>query len=323
MDKMKLGIDVGGTKVAYGLLAADNQIVYQYQTANDLEITPEGFTEKICQDIQYVLEQSGCPLANLAGLAIAMPSYVDYENGIVVTSGSLYKLKNYPIGKQLKERFPETSIIIDNDTNVAALAEHHYGAGVGFRNMVYVALSTGLGTGFIVNGDVFRGSYGGAGESGHMIITPGQGLTDGCGNQGCFMSYVSGSQLVRHAIKSIKEGVATSLTKKRSKIAEITAQDIAEACKQGDELSEKLISQSVYYAAMHIYNLFIAFNINCYVCGGGLTNMGSFYLERIQAQVDEFNKQENQKIYIKEAKLKGTSGIIGCGVAIDIKERGE
>ena len=317
MNKLKLGIDVGGTKVAYGLLSEDNKIVYQYQTANDLEITPDEFTEKLCKEIHDTLEQSGHDLANLSGIAVAMPSYVDYDNGIVITSGSLYKLKNYSIGEQLKARFPNASIIIDNDTNVAALAEHKYGSGKGFHHMVYVALSTGIGTGFIINDALFRGNYGGAGESGHMIITANQGLTDGCGNQGCFMSYASGSQIARHAVKAIEEGTQTLLTGMKDNLLDITSVDIAAAYKKGDALSTKLIEQSAYYAAMHIYNLFIAFNINCYVCGGGLTNMGDFYLEKIRTHVDSFNKQENQKIYIKEATLKGTSGIIGCGVALD------
>lgn len=317
MNKLKLGIDVGGTKIAYGLLTEDNKIVYRHQTPTPLEITPEEFTLKLYTEIDSLLSFAGRRASDLAGIAVGMPSYVDYQNGIAVTSGSIHHIKNYPARDILKKRFPGIPVIIDGDTNMAALAEHRYGAGKAYEHMVYVALSTGLGTGFIINGQLFRGSYGGAGESGHMIITPDKGLTDGCGNQGCFMSYACGSFLVKHAIRYITDGTPTSLTDMVEHMEDLTAKDIVEAYKHGDSLSEKLVNQLLYYSSLHIYNLFIAFNINCYVCGGGLTNMGSFFLEAIQQQVDSFNKQKNQKIYIKKAGLGSDNGLLGCGAALD------
>ncbi len=318
MNKLKLCIDVGGTKTAYGLLDDENHIVYRFQTPTPLEIMPDEFTEKIYTETDEVLKNFGCAREELSGVAVGMPSYVDYENGIVVTSGSIHNIKNYPARAVLEKKFPGIPVLIDGDTNMAALAEHYLGSGQGFPHMVYVALSTGLGTGFIIDGRLFRGSYGGAGESGHMIITPGEGLTDGCGNPGCFMSYACGSYIVKHAVNAIESGIPSSLKDMVSDLSELTAKHIAEAYKQGDSLAEKLMKQLISYSALHIYNLFIAFNINCYVCGGGLTNMGDFFLERIQEEADRLNKQENQKIYIKKAALGGDNGLLGCGIALDL-----
>lgn len=322
METYKLAVDVGGTKIAYGLLTGDNKIVHRCQTPTPLEITPDEFTRKLYGEIDTFLSQTGFEEDSLSGIAVGMPSYVDYDNGIVVTSGSIHNIQNYPAKDILLKKFPHVPIIIDGDTNMAALAEHRYGSGKGYPHMVYVALSTGLGTGFIVNNSLFRGSYGGAGESGHMLITPGEGLTDGCGNQGCFMSYACGSYLVKHARQHIENGVVTSLTSLVPDLDTLTAKDIVEAYKHGDSLCEKLISQLLYYSSLHIYNLFIAFNINCYICGGGLTNMGSFLLDEIQKQVDALNKQKNQQIYIRKAALGGDNGLIGCGVALDNERKG-
>lgn len=191
MEKYRLAIDVGGTKIAYGIFNEENEIIFRHRTATPLEIMPDEFTEKLYTEIDEVLEKSGIPLSELKGISVGMPSYVDYENGIVVTSGSIHNIKNYPAKAVLEKKYPGVRIVIDGDTNMAALAEHEFGAGRGFKHMVYCALSTGLGTGFIVNNDLFRGSYGGAGESGHMLITPGEGLECGCGNKGCFMSYAA------------------------------------------------------------------------------------------------------------------------------------
>ena len=127
--------------------------------------------------------------------------------------------------------------------------------------------------------------------------------------------------LMKHAVNAIEEGIPSSLKDMVSDLSELTAKHIAEAYKQGDSLAEKLMSQMIYYSALHIYNLFIAFNINCYVCGGGLTNMGDFFLERIQEEADRLNKQENQQIYIKKAALGGDNGLLGCGIALDLTLR--
>lgn len=317
MKHFKLAIDVGGTKIAYGLLDKDNHIIHRYQTPTPLEIMPDEFTQKLYTEIDEFLKKTGETTNSLSGIAVGMPSYVDYVNGIIVTSGSIHNICNYPARDILKNKFCDIPIIVDGDTNMAALAEHKYGAGKNYSHMVYVALSTGLGTGFIINNNLFRGSYGGAGESGHMIITPNEGLTDGCGNQGCFMSYACGSYLVKHAKLEIQNGTTTSLTTLVPNLELLTAKDIVECYKHGDSLCEKLINQLLFFASLHIYNLFIAFNINCYVCGGGLTNMGDFLLDEIQKRVDTLNKQKNQQIYIRKAHFNGDNGLIGCGVALD------
>lgn len=318
MGNYRLAIDVGATKTAYGLFDENDRIVYRHRTRTPLEITPEEFTRKLYTEIDDVLEQSHTPLSALKGIGVGMPSYVDYENGIVVTSGGIRNIKNYPAKAILTKKYPGIRIIIDGDTNMAALAEHKYGAGQGYRHMVYCALSTGLGSGFIINDELFRGSYGGAGETGHMLITPGEGLECGCGNKGCLMSYACGSFIAKHAQLAIQKGEKTIMRDMVSDISQLTSIHVAQAYQAGDDLADRLMKQMIYYIAVHIYNLFIAFNINCYVCGGGLLNIGDFFLEDIRRQVNEFNKQENQEIFIKAAELGGDNGIIGCAAALEL-----
>ncbi|MCI8292464.1 MAG: ROK family protein [Hespellia sp.] len=317
MGDYRLAIDVGATKIAYGIFDEESKIIFRHRTSTPIDIMPDELTAKFYNEIDDVLERSQISLSNLRGISVGMPSYVDYDHGFVVTSGGIHNIKNYPARDVLEKKYPNTRIVIDGDTNMAALAEHKFGAGRGFPHMVYCALSTGLGSGFIVNNQVFRGSYGGAGETGHMLITPGEGLECGCGNRGCFMSYACGSFIAKHAQLAIQNGEQSMMSSMVSDISEITSIHLAEAYRAGDALAGRLMDQLIYYIALHIYNLFIAFNINCYVCGGGLLNMGDFFLERIRTQVDTFNKQENQKIYIKAAELGGDNGIIGCAVALE------
>ena len=313
---LKMCIDVGGTKIAYGILNGDNEILFRHQTKTPIDITPDEFTQKMYKEIDEALALAGMKEEDLVGIALGMPSYVDFERGYVISSGSIEKIKNYPVREELQKKY-SVPILVDNDTNVAALAEHKYGAGRGFKHIIYMALSTGTGTGFIINGDLFRGTYGGAGESGHMIVTPGQGIIDGCGNPGCIMSYSSGCQVTRHAKIMIEAGYKTMLADMVDDLDDLTAKDIAEAYQKGDEVATKIFDMMCKYAAIHIYNLFISININCFVCGGGLTNMGDFYLDRIREEVDKLNHQDNQEIIIKKAELDGDFGLIGSGILID------
>ena len=120
MSKLKLCIDVGGTKTAYGLLDDRNHIVYRFQTPTPLEIMPGSiYRENLYERRSEVLKNFGCAREELSGVAVGMPSYVDYENGIVVTSGSIHNIQNYPARAVLEKKFPGIPVLIDGDTNMA------------------------------------------------------------------------------------------------------------------------------------------------------------------------------------------------------------
>jgi glucokinase len=217
------------------------------------------------------------------------------------------------------ERLDNTRVIIDNDAHTAAIAEHRHGAGRGFENMLYCPVSTGISTGIIINGKIFRGRYGWAGESGHMIVTPGDGVECGCGNQGCLMSWCSGSMIVRHIKRWIEAG-------EKSRITDIAGDDelncnhLACAYNEGDALARRAIAQMVRFLGIWTYNLYVTLNINCFVFGGGLLKLfrslmvdgkpGSL-LDAMKEVFDGYNKN-SMPVYFKEAELGDDFGIIGA-----------
>lgn len=314
MEKYRLGIDVGGTKVLYGLLDEACNVKARCRTAMPGDVTPEQLTDKLETEARAFLDEQGVDPGRLDGIGVGMPSYVDFERGVVISSGSIDRIRNYPARQLLEERFPGVRVLVDNDTNLAGLAEHRRGAGRGERHMLYTALSTGIGSGFIIDGRLFRGSYGGAGESGHMLVTPGEGVLCGCGNRGCIMSYASGRMVMRHVENHMRAGRATSL---KSVGGELTSRELAQAAAQGDELALEMMDQMTTYIAVYLYNLFMAFNIRCNVCGGGLTNLGEPFFREIRRKVDGFNHQEGQIIDIRPAQLGGDNGVIGAAMLFE------
>lgn len=310
--KYRLGIDIGGTKIAYGIFDQDGVIVYRYKTATNANANPTEFEQTVTKDIDGILRSQNMTIEDLCGIAMGFPSYVDFEKGEVVFTSNMVNLRKFKARDAFEKHYPNTKIVVDNDTNIAAIAEHTYGAGRGYDHMLYTAVSTGIGSGFIINGQIYRGAYGGAGESGHMLITPDQGVMCGCDNKGCFMSNASGSMIVRHAKKAILEGENSVLSDMVDNLDQLTAVHINEACQQNDPLAIRLRDQIGYYIGVYIYNFFIGLNLNCYVLGGGMMNLGQPLIGKIEETFDRYNHQKDQKIYIKQAELNQDVGIIGA-----------
>ena len=230
----------------------------------------------------------------------------------------MINLNHFYARDTFQEYFPNSQILVDNDTNLAAIAEHRYGAGKNLKNFLYTALSTGIGSGFIINNDIFRGDYGGAGESGHMIINPEKGIQCGCENNGCFMSFASGSMIVKHIANELRNGRQSIIAEMvGGDFEKITAEHLNLAFTQGDPLAEQMLDQIGYYIGLYVYNMFMSLNFNTYIFGGGMVNFGEPLLERIQKSFDHFNHQKDQIIHLKKAELGNDFGIIGAVELLD------
>ena len=207
--RYRIGIDAGGTKVAYGLFDEKNVLVDRFQHPTPITADGPAFCDLVIESLHGLLRKNALEMRDLQGVGICMPSFILFDEGYVCMTSAMVNIRDFAMRDYLQERL-NVPVVLDNDSNVAALAEHRYGAGQGSRHMVYVATSTGIGSGLILNGELFRGSYGWAGECGHMLITPDAGLDCGCRNSGCFMSWASGRYIPQH-IRRMAEGRQTSM----------------------------------------------------------------------------------------------------------------
>ena len=310
MGKFSIGIDVGGTKIAYGLFDDSANLVAKRAHPSDSTCPPEPFFDRIALEALQLAADNAVTKTDLLGVGVGVPSYVKYDEGRIVKTVNLTCLNDFPARDYLSQKLG-LPVALANDAQAAALAEHRHGAGRGFKNMLYCPVSTGISSAVIIDGRLFRGSYGWAGETGHAIITPGERILCGCGNRGCMMSYVSGSMIAKHAQKRISEGEKTALTEIAGGADRITAQHILTGYDLGDPLSIQLVAQMAKYMAVWLYNLYVTFNINCIVFGGGLLKFGDRLFPAVRAQFDAYN-QSDLPVYFKNAELTEDFGIVGA-----------
>jgi glucokinase len=310
MGKFFMGIDVGGTKIAYGLFDENAKLIAKKSMASDSTCPPEPFFDRIAGEALKLAAENDIPREDLAGVGVGVPSYVKYDEGRIVKTVNLTCLNNFPARDYLSGKLG-LPVALANDAQAAALAEHRHGAGRGFANMLYCPVSTGISSAIIIDGKLFRGSYGWAGETGHAIITPGEGILCGCGNRGCLMSYVSGSMIVKHVQAKIAEGEKSILPELAGDASRITAYTIQQGYDLKDQLSLWVVAQMAKYMAVWLYNLYESFNINCFVFGGGLLKFGDRLFPEVRRQFDAYN-QSDLPVYFKNAELTEDFGIVGA-----------
>lgn len=299
-----IGIDAGGTKVAYGLFNPAGERIDRAQHPTDVCATGESFSDTLVENIQAILARNNMKDSDLDGIGICMPSFILFDEGYVLMTSAMPGIKQFPMRDYLRERL-NTTIVLDNDSNAAALAEYRRGAGRGSRHLVYITAGTGLGSGIIIDGRLFRGSYGWAGESGHMLATPDEGVLCGCENRGCYMSYASGCYLGAQVERRKKAGAKSSLTPLSN------GEDVLCAYSKGDALAEELIKSMAHYIAVCVFNVYQMLNIDTFVFGGGLVHYGDALFAPLRAEFDRYNHIP-LPVYFKMAELKADFGIIGA-----------
>ena len=309
MNAYRIGIDAGGTKVAYGLFDDENHLLDRFQHPTPIEADGPAFCDLVIESVDAMLKKNGLARKDLRGIGICMPSFLLFEEGSVCMTSAMVNIRDFAMRDYLTERL-NVPIILDNDSNVAALAEHRYGAGRGSRNMIYVATSTGIGSGLVLNGQLFRGSYGWAGECGHMLITPDEGVECGCRNKGCFMSWASGRYIPQH-IRRMAENRETIMDLG----PDLDGVELLRACKAGDPLALEVLQQTAHYIAVCVFNIYQLLNVNLFVFGGGLVNFGPMLYDKVRAEFDRYNHIP-QKVEFRFAELKQDFGIIGAAELI-------
>jgi len=311
-DDLILGIDLGGTKILTAVANSQGKIL-----SRDHSITPakkgyEAVIQSILESAHRALEQANIAISALTAIGVGAPGISNPETGILFTSPNLPGWRDVPLRDIMQERLGKKTFLI-NDANAAALGELYFGAARGARNFIYITISTGIGGGIIIDGKIYGGAIGAAGEVGHMTIDD-DGPICNCGNRGCWETLASGTALAREAKHRIKEGVGTSILKyAEGDVERVTAQVIHNAAEQGDSLAKELIARTGYYVGVGLANLINIFNPELIVIGGGLSNIGDMLLEPASEVAGERAYKESfQAVRFAFAELGRNSGVLGA-----------
>jgi glucokinase len=307
-----LGIDLGGTKIITAVVDGEGRIIARDYQETEAQGGPAAVVGQITEAATNVIAESGVNSAGITGVGVAAPGPIDAESGVVTAPPNLPGWKDVPL-KQLIQDQLGLPTALENDANAAALAEHRFGAGQGTKHMIYVTASTGIGGGFILDGELYAGATGAAGEIGHMTIIP-HGPLCGCGNQGCLEALASGRAIAREARERVRQGAPGLIADLADgDLERISAKLVAEAADQGDTEAANILDEAMTYLGIGMANLVNLFNPELIVIGGGLTKMGERLFGPVRSIIDQRAFPASaQAVRVAPAELGDDAGVLGA-----------
>lgn len=272
-----LGLDIGGTKLAAGVVSYAGEI----RSFKSAPTPPEGWRaamEVLLALGDQVLAAAGLRSADLGGIGIGCGGPLDSAAGTVIGPPNLAGWDSVPVVGVVAEHFGRAAVL-ENDGSAAAVASYLWGRWAGTPDLVYLTISSGIGSGVITGGDLFRGAAGNGGEIGHSLVVW-NGRLCGCGQRGCAEAYVSGHSIARRAQEAIATGRVTALN---SVTAMPTAKDVAAAAVGGDQLACELWDETTAILGRVVASILNVLEPQLVILGGGVTQAGSMLLDPVRA----------------------------------------
>ena len=311
------GVDLGGTKLAIGLVNAQGQVIDRRESKDHVSLDPEGIVAAIAEGIDVLLARNGLSRVDLLGIGVGTAGHLRFDEGVVITMSNLPGWKGFPLRDSIEELFPGVAVAVDNDANAQAWGEFLYGAGSGTSNMVFMTLSTQIGAGIILGGTMLRGMTGTAGEIGHTIVETESEEVCPCGNRGCLISLASGVAIPGTVKRLLKRGSRSGLVDTlTADTVRLDGEFVARGLAADDPLCRDLVAEFAYYIGTGVYNVFQIFNPERIVLGGGLMNWGEPFLEGIRRRVKELARDMMyEELEIVPAGLEAP-GIVGAAALV-------
>lgn len=307
---MKIGIDIGGMSVKYGLVDENNQIVGRYTLTTDTEIKAEEFIDLMAKGVDSLLKEGGIKAEQIQGMGIGCPGIINSKTGTVVYSNNI-GWRDVAMEQQLKNHF-SWNIAMANDADTAGLGEVCAGAGKGIDNAVLLTLGTGVGSSVIINKKIFSGPLNGGCELGHISIDP-KGRLCTCGHRGCLEAYASASALMI-AGKELVEQNPNSALAKLADGKEVTAKMIFDCSETGDAATEQVVTDYMDSLALGISNVINIFRPQLVILGGGVANRKEKLTKPLTPLVNDlvFGGVDGEIPPIVTSILGNDAGIVGA-----------
>ena len=277
-----VGVELGATHTFVIVADLKPQTIVELEQDFDITVGPEAGLCRVIELVRQALAQAGVSPERVLGMGIGVPGPVRHDMGSVTFPPIMPGWHGFPLRVRLEEELGVT-VYLDNDANLGALGEWAHGAGQGVDNLAYIKVGTGIGCGLLINGNIYRGQSGSAGEIGHITIDE-NGPPCRCGNYGCLESMAAGPVIAHRAQSAIRAGQKTILAQAES-VEKITAMDVARAAFQGDPLSLQLFHETGRHVGVALAGLINLFNPKMVIIGGGVARAGDILLEPIRRSV--------------------------------------
>lgn len=306
MKKYGFGVDIGGTTCKIGLFETDGTLLDKWEIKTNTENGGASILDDVAAAVDGKLVQEGISREEVQGIGVGVP-------GPVSADGTVLKCVNlgwgvFNVAEVLNEK-TGLSVKAGNDANVAALGETWQGGGKGYSNVVMVTLGTGVGGGIVVDGKIVAGANGAGGEIGHILMNENETDTCGCGKKGCLEQYASATGIVRMAKYMLAEDTRDSVLRKTE---EITAKDIFDAAKAGDETAKALVEELGKMLGKALANIACVVNPEVFVIGGGVSRAGNVLIDVIEKYYIQYTFHACRDAKFTLASLGNDAGMYGC-----------
>ncbi len=316
-ERFSIGIDLGGTKILAGVIDAHGKVVGKGKKATGAKKGVDSVLERIHIAMDEALAVSGLGKKHISAIGIGVPGIFDASTGVVKEITNIPGFRNIDLAKSLRQ-FVDVPVVMSNDVRVAAVGEHRIGAGRGIQNLIAVFVGTGIGGGIILNGQVYAGSRGSAGEIGHMVVMAHGPFAVGGGVRGGIEALASRSAIERELRAALAQGRESALPALMAeKDGELKSSVLARAVEMNDALTIEVLRRAAYYLGLHGASLVNAFDPQMLIYGGGVfEGLGDWMLSQVRATVLQFAiaKHRLEEVQVVQAHLGEEAGIVGAGL---------
>ncbi|TGE38016.1 ROK family glucokinase [Desulfosporosinus fructosivorans] len=313
-----IGIDLGGTSIKMGLVDQLGNILHTQESPTPVKAGYHQVLKVFSQMTQQLFKDSQYEWKDIVGVGVGVPAFLDQRQGIVIEAVNL-GWDHVPLKEDL-ERMWTVPIIIDNDANAAALGEMWNGAGKGASHLICLTLGTGIGGGVIINGNIYHGANGSAGEVGHITTNHQNGRSCNCGRKGCLETEASGTAIVLDALEQVKGMSTGPLKEEYDRTGTITAKSVVQLARRGDPICKKIITKIGRILGCTLAQMCYLLNPEIIVIGGGVARAGKILFDPlIQAFHDAVLPRVAENTSIVPAMLGNQAGLTGAAWLIHRK----
>jgi glucokinase len=308
-EEFVIGVDVGGTKVAAGMVNFDGEIISQSRTPMIANGDAAAGFAPITSAIDSLF--ASVPNTTIRAIGVCAPGPLDPNTGVVINPPNLPCWRNFPLAGELAKIY-NVPVKIDNDANAAAFAEALWGAGRGYRNVFYASIGTGIGTGIVFDGRIYHGRTGAAAEGGHLSIDY-RGALCKCGKPGCIEILASGTAIAAKARAKLSSASGSSLLAlANGNIENVTSEMVGQAYEAGDPVAKEILQETVEAISLWLSNIVDLLEPDVMILGGGVAAMLSPFFDEIHQRIQQLciNSRAGE-IPLLRARYGADAGIAG------------
>jgi len=308
---MTIGVDIGGTKVAAALVGSTGEIAHKTRVPMQAAGTAaEGFAA-VKTAVEAIFSAVPEARGAVKGIGLCSPGPLDPKTGVVLNPPNVPCWRNFPLAAETERAFG-VAARVDNDANAAGLAEALWGSGIGYGNVFYATLGTGIGSGIVFDRKIYHGRTGGAAEGGHVTIDY-RGPRCACGKHGCIEALAAGPAIARRAQAKLAGGAGSRILQLAGSLDQVLAEHVGQAFREGDAAACEVLQETAHLLTVWLGNIVDLLEPDVIVVGGGMAELMSGFFESISQNLRHWSINERAaEIPMVMARYGADAGIAGA-----------